>query len=87
MKGAATNTEGSYSSMPCQHVHSQQQTTTSSTTIITSTTAHNNSKTLDNSSGLMMTKCIKGEHCTASGCAGNVTPGNVSGCSSNAAKK
>ena len=73
MKGAATNTEPTpYSSMPCQHVHSQQQQTT-----------NNNSKTLDNNGGLMMTKYGgKADHCTASGCAGN-----VSGCSSNAAKK
>lgn len=92
MKGASTNTDPS--SYPCQHVHAQVQpqmsSTTTSTTIITSSTATHN-KTMDNSNGLMMTKCMKGEHCSASGCTaagggvGNL--GNVSGCSSNVAKK
>lgn len=86
MKGASTNTDASY---PCQHVHPQQQqmsSATTSTTIITSTSTHNN-KSLDNSNGLMMTKCMKGEHCTASGCSAGGVPANVSGCPSNVAKK
>lgn len=83
MKGAATNTDNpAYSSMPCQHVHAQQQqqqqqTTTTSTTIITSSLTTHNNKSLD-----MVTKCVKGDQCTASGC-----PGNVSGGGCTTAKK
>lgn len=64
MKGSAGSTDPAYGgALPCQHIiHSQQQTTTTSTTIISSTTGGN--KALDKN-GMMVTKCIKGDHCTA----------------------